>query len=368
MTTVELTTVFRRFPLVQRPRPVGLPLRVRILELQQLAQSAGNEIAQTAEVCNKAALIASDCGLPDLARALCWRQYEVFAQARPLPITTAELALQPLLNLPRQLIREGNGTDAYTMLTTLLRAARDRSEATIAGRTINLGGLVTTPQAHQRVCDRVWAALLADGTRALALAGQWRQAAESAATHRGIGRRLLDGRQITILALAHQEGTAHQAAVLTEQSTTDEPWERTVQSLLRVLCQRAAGSRSDEHTAAMLTAVHAFLKQEHAPATAAFRARLGLAALDLAAHEDQARLASLQGPVIDTASTDAYAARDVLSHRFLNASLSAAQRRSLADLVRSSGFDAGTMPEPLHSDLIAAVSSAEDRLNTLLHK
>lgn len=368
MTTVELTTIFRRSPLVQRPRPVGLPLRARILELKQLAQPVGGEITQAAEVCNKAALIASDCGLPDLARALCWRQYDVFAQARPLPITIAELALQPLLNLPRQLIREGNGADAYTILTTLLRATRDRSEATIAGRTINLGGLVATSQTYRKLCERVWAALLADGTRALALAGRWRQAAESAAAHRGIGRRLLDGRQITIIALAHEERTAHHAAVLTEESTTVEPWERTVQRLLRVLCQRAAGDRADDHTAAILTAVHALLGHERAPATATFRTRVGLAALDLAAHEDQTCLAPLQASLVDTASTDAYAARDVLSHRFLNASLSPAQHHSLADLVRSAGFDAGTMPEPFHSDLMAAVSSAENRLHALLHK
>lgn len=99
------------FPLVLRPRPPGLPLEARIAELTGLARpadgTAHQRVSRAAEVLNKAALIASDCGMPGLARALCHRQHELFDRARPLPPWAAQLALQPILNIPRQLIREG---------------------------------------------------------------------------------------------------------------------------------------------------------------------------------------------------------------------------------------------------------------------
>jgi hypothetical protein len=213
-------TALAWFPLVQRPRPPGLPLEARIRQLRELAARPGDgdgdgdgRIIRAAEVCNKAALIASDCGLPELARALCWRQHEVFDHARPLPASAAALALQPLLNLPRQLIREGDGHGAYAMLQALYHAARDRTDAVIDGRSVNLHNVTCAPDDHKTICTRVWAALLADGTRALTQAGRWREAAEHAATHRGVGLRLLDGRQVIILALA-QNGQADQAAAL----------------------------------------------------------------------------------------------------------------------------------------------------------
>ena len=67
------------FPLVQRPRPPGLPLQARIAELAALAARTGQGTRQeqatsAARVLNKAALIASDCGVPALARDLCRRQ------------------------------------------------------------------------------------------------------------------------------------------------------------------------------------------------------------------------------------------------------------------------------------------------------
>src|SRR3954447_11179759 len=98
------------FPLVQRPRPPAVPRQARVRQLPELiAQPGDDQLTRAAEVCNKAALIASDCGLPDLARTLCWRQHEVFQAARPLTASTAKLAMQPVLNVARQLIRDGDG-------------------------------------------------------------------------------------------------------------------------------------------------------------------------------------------------------------------------------------------------------------------
>ena len=357
------------FPLVRRSRPPGLPLKTRIDELLDLAAQpptgdAHHQMTQAAEICNKAALIASDCGLPDLARSLCWSQHQLFAQARPLPASAAKLALQPLLNLPRQLIREGNGNGAYAMLEALFHAARHQTDTMINGRPVNLQGLTSDPGDYTTVCTLVWTALLADGTRALAQAGRWKQAAERSAAHRGVGSRLLDGRQITILALL-QNGQADEATALVEQSTVPEPWEQAVQSLLRVLCQRAAGAVDEANTEAMLTAVLTLMNQPD-PHTTVFRSRLGLTALNLADACGEPRKSQLRHKLITAAQHDAYAARDTMTHPLIRSTITADQHRDLTDLIHASGLDAGTIPEPLLTDLMVAVSTAENRLRALL--
>ncbi|WP_239373472.1 hypothetical protein [Frankia sp. Cj5] len=206
----------------------------------------------------------------------------------------------------------------------------------------------------------IWAALLADGARALARAGRWQEAAQRAAAHRGVGRRPLDGRQVTILALA-QNGQPEQAAALVEQSVTLEPWERAVQSLLRVHCLRAAGADASLHISPMLTTVLYVLRQPD-PSTAVFRARAGMIALGLAHQHDDPQVQALHEALIDSAFGDTYVARDALAHRILPEKTTAGQARDLADLVRASGLGAGAIPEPMYGDLMDAAASAEDQL------
>jgi hypothetical protein len=99
--------------------------------------------------------------------------------------------MQPLLNIPRQLIREGHGDDAYAMLASFYAAARSRTSATIGGRVIDFDALANSPEDRETVGSLLWTELLADGTRALARSGRWQQAAKRVAEHRGIGNRQL---------------------------------------------------------------------------------------------------------------------------------------------------------------------------------
>ena len=364
-------TTLTWFPLVARPRPPGLPLETRIAELTSLAArpaegTCHDRMSRAAEVLNKAALIASDCGMPGMARALCHRQHDLFERARPLPAWAAKLALQPVLNIPRQLIREGRGQDAYTMLETLYHAARERTAAVIDGRPVDLAAITCAPDDHKTVCTLIWAALLADGTRALALAGRWKEAASHAAAHRGTGQRLLDGRQAAILALV-QDGQAGNAAATVEQSTIAEPWEHAVQSLLRVMCLRAAGTGSGQHVPTMLAAARA-LAQEPDRSTAVMRTRAGMIALDLAETSDDPQSRPLREALIATAAGDAYAARDMLVHHQVRQYLTTAQRRGLHNLVRACGLGAGTIPERLHTQMVAAVDFAETTLRRELEQ
>jgi hypothetical protein len=359
-------TLLARFPLVQRSRPPGLPLEVRVRELRELATQSGDQISRAAEVCNKAALIASDCDLTDLARALCWRQHDVFERARPLPAAAAKLALQPVLNLPRQLIRQGDGQGAYSMLEALYLAARDQTDAVIGGRCVNLREVTCGPDDHKTICTLVWAALLADGARALALAGRWREAAECMAAHRGVGLRLLDGRQVTIISFMEQADD-DQALALIEDSVIAEPWEQAVASALRVLCRSAAGGDIEQDVAAMLT--HALdLVHQNDPSTVVFRNRVGITAFDLADGYGRAQTARVRVAVVAAASTDAYAAREVLAHPVLRSTLTASAERDLATLVEASGLGRGAIPQAQLDDLITSVALAESHLYALLNR
>jgi hypothetical protein len=126
------------------------------------------------------------------------------------------------------------------VLKTLHAAALSRTATLVDGMRVDFGTLTSTADGRKEACTLTWTALLVDGTRALAQAGRWKEAAEHAAAYRGTGARLLDGRQAAILALLADNRTS-EAAQIVEQSTVAEPWEHAVQAVLRVLCQRATG-------------------------------------------------------------------------------------------------------------------------------
>lgn len=358
------------FPLVPRPRPPGLPLEARVAELAALAASVERrtqqeQVTRAAEVLNKAALIASDCGVPDLACELCRRQYELFAQRAPLPGWAVRLALQPVLNIPRQLIRDGHGDDALALLQALHNAVVTRATVVIDGMRIDFGTLSSTTDGHKEACTLTWTALLADGTRALAQAGRWKEAASQASAHRGIGARLLDGRQAAILALL-TDGPAAEAALMVEQSAVAEPWEHAVQAVLRVLCQRAAGQDYTSGVATMLAAASALVDVQD-PATAVSRARIGLVSLDLAGPTDTPEGPAVRAALIAAGNADGYVARDLLTTVHANWSLTSVQQSRLQSLVNACGLDAGAIPGSLHDDLTRSMDRAEAALTVAMN-
>jgi hypothetical protein len=353
------------FPLMPRERPPGRPLETRIAELARLAEPDGNapnrvRIMQAAEVLNKAALIASDCGLRDLARAFCDQQFEQFMQARPWTGWLPKLAMQPLLNVARQSIRDGHGDDAYAMLDSLHSAARTRRSLTMSGHAIDFRALTKSPEDHKTLCTALWAALLADGTRALAQAGRWTEAADQAEAHHGIGARLLDGRQISIIARL-TEGRASEAAALVEQSHATEPWEKVVRSILRVLC-RNTDSEAIREIDKMLTSVHDMIQYADEASTAAW-ARVGIVALDLATAYESPKVWTLYADVLSLAGRDSYAARDALGSAAFANRLSAEQAHRLHELVRDSGLRSGSIPAGLHDQLTTTVERAATALS-----
>lgn len=357
------------FPLVPRPRPAAARLDERAAELQSLIRPESDvaaSLTRAAEVFNKAALIASDCGDPDLAEALCWRQHSVFAGVSRLPRYAVDLALQPLLNIPRQMIRNGNGTAAFDTLAGLYRAARARSETTINGHRVSLGPITADPDSHKEVCTRIWTALLADGVRALATAGRWEEAAQHAAAHRGVGVRLLDGRQATILSLINT-GHTESAMALIEQSSATEPWEQAVQVLLHGLGQRTDGDLAHRESFQILDATTALLLDNDTP-TALFRTRAALTALDLTDTNSGDVANRLRALAVDSAVKDAYVARDVLTHPRATVTITRRQRETLTTVCRDAGLQAGHIPEPIRHDMMHSLATAEALMRRILSR
>ena len=101
------------------------------------------------------------------------------------------------------------------------------------------------------------------------------------AAHRGIGTRLLDGRQIKIMSLLEQ-GLHREAAAMIDATVPAEPWETAVTAILRAYCQQQATPAAPAETNDAIKKTLELVKQGE-PTTAAFRSRAGLTALDLAA-------------------------------------------------------------------------------------
>ncbi|MFD4986457.1 hypothetical protein [Streptomyces sp. NPDC058374] len=352
---MDVSQIAKRFPLVARPRPACPPLADRVREISDLAAAAerdGNVTTATVAM-NKAALIASDCGMPDLARALCWRHAEVFLRAQPLSAQEARYALEPLVNLARLRIRDGDGTGAYHLLDSLNRAVRSQTEAVIDGRTVSFQHLTTSAADHQQMCQWLWTVLLGDGTRALVAAGEWDAARTHSKQHRGVGQRLLDGRQVEVLASC-LGGQPLEALGFLNKSTLTESWEHPVAACLAVLCLTAAGRRPVGP--AQKTVKH-YLELDEAPELAVFRSRVGLAVLDLSPHTRRAEVL-LRLTHEAATSRDGYVARDLLAHPVCRQEMSHDEHQSLTIAVASAGLGLGHIPAPLERELLDAVTAS----------
>jgi hypothetical protein len=345
----------RRFPLVARAKPICRPLLTRIEQVRtradQAAQGGPDSLLRAAEALNLAALIASDCGLSDLARDLCWRQFDIIHAARPLPADVAKLALQPVINLARLLIRADEGDEAFTLLDRLFTGVIEGAVADIGGRAVDFGDF-TASKEQREVGEWLWRIVAAESMRALARVGHWDQALAYAHRLRGIGDRLWEGRQIAVLARCFA-GDSGGGLDLVRQSDLADPAEEAVGATLSVLCLRSAGERSDT---AMRTMVDRYVQLELDITLVAFNASLGLTVLDLSEGDDE-----VHARLIRTATTGggAYAARELLAHSACLDRLSEGPSAALDEIVREAGLGTGLPPE-VRDHLLTSVRISEN--------
>jgi hypothetical protein len=356
----------QRFPLLPRPKPPCQPLAQRIARVSWLAghasRATSQPIAGAAQACNLAALIASDCGMPSLARDLCWHQASAFAQASIRDEATAKFALQPLVNLARLHIRDGNGDAGYQLLESLYAGARDsRAEVAIDGRTVTLTALALPGNQHEAIVQWLWTVLLNDGLRALCRAGRWTTALHQAERHNGIGQRLLDGRQVTVLAhiASGQHDDAERAL---RQATPAEPWEHAVAACLHAI-NRAADDPASAPDADATHLMGTYLATDD-PGHTMFTTRLGLTIAELCDGHDSQRTVIDKVTHIAAQSNDAYIAREVLSSP-TSTLISPEARTRLLGMVRAAGLGRPLTPAQAQQ-LMNAISSAGAALSTSL--
>ncbi|MFJ4818056.1 hypothetical protein [Streptomyces sp. NPDC088801] len=362
-----IPAIASRIPLVRRTKAPALPLEERInhvtgLTVAPAGASHHDLVARACGVLNYAALIASDVGLPDLAEDLCWRQHQIFANAGRLSGRVAVMSLMPLVNLSRLQTRAGHGELAYGLLYSLNDAARHRNKTDIDGRTVDLSALTGTDEDHRTVCQELYVTLLVDGARALAQIGRWTDAADAMAQHRGIGNRLLDGRQIKIMALMEQ-GLDQQARDLIDTTQPTEPWERAIALLLHANCRPADAPAPEPDLDRTLDAAVQLLAHPDPP-TATFQTRTALSALEL--DRTGRHSAGVLDSLVSVARLDAYAARDALHHPVAASALDDGAADALNAVIAAAGLGSGVLSAPHHEALTGAVGHAETELERLL--
>ncbi|MGV9921563.1 hypothetical protein ACWDMR_00290 [Streptomyces althioticus] len=362
-----IPAIASRIPLVRRTKAPALPLEERINHLTGLtvapAGASHHElVARACGVLNYAALIASDVGLPRLAEDLCWRQHQVFVNAGRLSGRVAVMSLMPLVNLARLETRAGHGELAYSLLHCLNDAARHRNKTDIDGRTVDLSPLTGTDEDHRAVCQELYVTLLVDGARALAQIGRWTEAADAMAQHRGIGNRLLDGRQIKIMALMEQ-GLNQQARDLIDTTQPAEPWEDAVALLLHAHCRTTDAPVPEADLDRTLHAAAQLLAHPDPP-TAAFQTRMALSALEL--DRTGRYTAQILDALLSVARLDAYAARDALHHPIARSALGDQATNALTAVIAAAGLGSGALSAHDHEALTGAVGNAERELEGLL--
>ena len=329
----------RRFPLIARPRPACPALSTRVGDLVHRAEVAerDHDLGAAAAVHNLAALLASDLGLPDLARAWCHRHAGIYLAAGRLDPAIGRYAIEPLVNLARLQIRAGAGAAAFSLIDRLYQAVRHRLDTRIDGIILPAASLRDDAACYSELLQWIWAVRIADGSRALASVGRWHDAHTALVRANGIGKLLLDGRQIAILAAA-TVGDLDTAHMLIDTTVPGEPWQYAVRCSLRLLCRRTAtASRTD-----IDLAYETYGSLPPQASLVVFHTRLGLSIIDavdnVASKIRQQLIDALAEQVIGVG--DAYAAREMVQHRQCAASMPADRLSALNAQVAVSGLGA----------------------------
>ncbi|MET8090794.1 hypothetical protein [Micromonospora sp. NPDC005220] len=328
--------LLRRFPLVARPRPAAKPLSARIDDLCALADRAQREddLSAASAVLNQAALVASDCGQAELARRWCHDHADAYLlPARPLGAQAARHALEPLVNLARLQIRDGNGDAAHRILADLFHAVSTRTDTLIDDYPLPASRLTRNEDDHRDVRQWLWGVLLADGSRALTSVGGWHDAYEHLKRHKGIGQRMLDGRQVAIIAHL-VAGEVKEARTIIAETARGEPWEEAVTACLAYLSN--VGDPEKDLLDAML---NSYRRLTPIPSLALFHIRLALSIIDAAGGVDKTESRSLARDLIGQAlvTKDAYVAGQLLEHERILSVIDAQSKAVLADMRRAGG-------------------------------
>lgn len=213
--------------------------------------------------------------------------------------------------------------------------------------------LTRSPADHRDLRRWLWTVHLSDSPRALISAGRWQHALTHLQRHNGIGLRMLDGRQVAVIAHC-TAGDTDTALKLLHQTTPAQPWEHAVTACLTGLCGQHAHLPSGQDLTAM---VDTYRQLTSTANLAVFHTRLGLSVIDAAGGVEHPAARRIAHSLISHAACDGYAAREVL-HGGCAAILTGDQARTLTQLLDRCALGHQNLPAGLEADLSAALGSS----------
>ena len=287
---------------------------------------------------------------------MCHQHAAAYLHACPLPGMSTIRGLEPVVNLARLQIRGGRAEEGLQRLLDLYGAVEAGAVARFEGVEVP-ADLTATDEDRLEARAWLWRVLLADGTRTLTTTGRWAEAKAHVEAHRGVGKRMLDGRQVAVLA-ALVGGETASAAVLLDDTVPGDPWEQAVTACLTVLCRRDAMQLVDGDLADL---VATYLEWQADPGMTVFDIRLGLTVLDAIGSADS----PLAHRIVEdlhrrtTDSQDGYAARENLAHPLFTALATDQQAQDCRALLRACALGTGTIPDVLQGQLTAALRASD---------
>lgn len=369
MYDASVAAALRYFPLLGRPRPDCPAFPVRLKEIADSAETALQKrehgMPEAAHTLNKAALIASDAGMPDLARKLCWQHINAYRrQRRPLSILEARYMLEPVLNLARLQIRADRGAPALRLLETMYDAVTHRTALIVDDHALPTAILNGEASERRKLREWVWLQLLGEGIRTLALSNRWVEAAALGQKHNGIGGHLMEGRQAAIIAACIQ-GEPDQGRKILSSSTLTQPWEHQVAACLDLICRAPTDAGFSHH---LMTATQNLVVPIPAPNYASYRTRLGLAIAILGTPTRAEFAADVLYRTAQNAveSKDGYAARDILSFREPIGGITPDQHTDLRRTAADAGLAPAALPGRASEQLSRIADKAEAALDAAL--
>lgn len=264
---------------------------------------------------------------------------------------TAIRALEPVVNLARLQIRAGAADDGRHRLLRLFDAVTAGTSAQFEQVHVPADLTLTDTDRHE-VRTWLWKVVLADGTRTLTAAGRWAEALAHLEEHRGVGHRMLDGRQVAVLAaLSHSPSAA--AALVTTTAPGDR-WENSVTGCLEAMCNKALLGPALPILDAL---VEDYVEHQPDQGMTVFDTRLGLTILDLLEPHQEVAALRMVAELHHRAATatDGYAARECLADPRFVALAELRQVEAARQLVRACALGDGCLPEPLLAQMTEAM-------------
>ncbi|WP_214417254.1 hypothetical protein [Sphaerisporangium fuscum] len=198
----------------------------------------------------------------------------------------------------------------------------------------------------------MWRVIVAEGARAMTAAGRRQDTLAHLERHNGVGQRMLDGRQVAVLART-TAGDYDGAQQLIASTAPGDAWESAV-TTLRCAGRPATGPHARTSTPCSCAAAVSTSRPTWLSFTPAWRCPRSTPTPHRGIRAYAVEVATR---VVD--ARDGYAAREVLAHIGCGDFLTTLHAHDLSTVVRSCALGSRTIPPQLRVDLAASLDTGE---------